>query len=147
MSKLKSLRDFINGPLSDASGGDAELRRQLTTLADENSVQDEPTTEVSRSFRELRFTSSQPLFSYQREVVDKLDTLFRDKVQSSALVSLPTGGGKTRTGIWFFREQLAARELRTMLWVAPSVELVEQAVERLISCGPSIWMRPNYSSE
>ena len=71
-----------------------------------------------------------PLFSYQQEIVQSLNKWIGDSNSArTALVSLPTGAGKTRTGLWFFREQLECGRVRRLLWIAPSNELVEQAVE------------------
>jgi DNA repair protein RadD len=69
------------------------------------------------------------LFDYQREVVSQLDAFYlrRDR----AMVSLPTGGGKTRTALAFVLEQLARRPSLRIRWLAPSHELLEQAIAGL----------------
>jgi len=129
MAAPKGLQEFINGPLSDKSGGNAGLRSRLKAIVEDNAADEEQHPATSRAFREILLHRTQPLFSYQREIIDTLDAARRSKRQAAALVSLPTGGGKTRTGVWFFREKLAAGEMTKLLWVAPSAELVEQAVE------------------
>ena len=79
-----------------------------------------------------------PLFSYQREIVDGLHAWFGQRdLQRSILVSLPTGGGKTRTALWFVRELTERGEAGRVLWVAPSSELVEQAAD----CINDLWRR------
>jgi DNA repair protein RadD len=69
------------------------------------------------------------LFDYQREVVSELDRHFLRRAR--AMVSLPTGGGKTRTALCFVLEQFARCPSLKIRWLAPSHELVEQALEGL----------------
>jgi DNA repair protein RadD len=117
---------FIDGPLSDIGLSRDVLKAKMFSFLDDVGLgfDDGPTS----SYRQLDLTSVPPLFSYQQEIVGKLNELRSAKRNTdSALISLPTGGGKTRTGIWFFREQLKKGLVRRMLWTAPSVELVEQA--------------------
>jgi len=73
-----------------------------------------------------------PLHDYQEEVVTGLQQLFQSgTARRRAVVSLPTGGGKTRVTVQ------AAVDLvlkpgdgnRTVLWVAQTDELCEQAVQ------------------
>jgi DNA repair protein RadD len=74
--------------------------------------------------------SRSPLFSYQQEIVDELaGWLASESDNRTALVSLPTGAGKTRTGIWFLRQQAESGHLSRAVWIAPSIELVRQAID------------------
>jgi superfamily II DNA or RNA helicase len=72
------------------------------------------------------------LFDYQLDLVEQILGLSsRSSKGRRALVSLPTGGGKTRVGIWAMLEMIAHRNARSILWVAPSVELLQQAEDAL----------------
>lgn len=53
----------------------------------------------------------------------------------AGLLSLPTGGGKTRTAAWFVRTLVGRRSPFRVLWIAPTKELVEQAVSTFINLG------------
>lgn len=66
------------------------------------------------------------LFDYQREVL--AEAMDRCRAGSAALLSLPTGAGKTRTAFVLALELLRAKVVDTVVWLAPSGELVRQAV-------------------
>ncbi len=75
-------------------------------------------------FRELSRSDLRPnLFGYQREIVDKLFELS----VSTALLALPTGAGKTRTAATAVLDSFAAERSRRVVWLAPSIELLDQA--------------------
>ncbi len=64
-----------------------------------------------------------PLFDYQEDLV-------RQALASKhlkGLLALPTGAGKTRTAVSVVLGGLASNRFRHVVWLAPSVELVEQA--------------------
>ena len=135
----QKLQCFLDGPLSDGQGGSTSVRDAAREYSRrDRSNEDQEAPESVHEKRSFFLTATAPLFSYQQEIVDKLYEWFVSRGSSAgALVSLPTGGGKTRTALWFCRE-LASRALaRKVLWVAPSVELVEQAV----SCINDLWNR------
>lgn len=69
------------------------------------------------------------LFDYQEELASKV---LQATARSSArlMVSLPTGGGKTRTAAVIVREVLL-RSGGMVAWVAPSTELLDQGTEAL----------------
>jgi len=69
------------------------------------------------------------LFDYQREAVTLLEGLCADR--KKAIVSLPTGAGKTRTALAFCLEQFARTPAIRIDWLAPSHDLVLQAVQTL----------------
>lgn len=127
------LKDFIAGPLSaqrpDADAARAFLERELH-------LGKEPAEGTPKKSKQKKYLLGgvEPLFSYQREVVEAVQGLLNQK-ETRAMVSLPTGGGKTRTALWLFRLLLQKNRVRRLLWVAPSTELVEQAEEAL----RSIW--------
>ncbi len=82
------------------------------------------------------------LHDYQRELVEKLtQILSAAEGQNRALLSLPTGAGKTRTVVeallrWWGRQD---DDKPFMLWIAQSDELCEQAVQAFrevwVDCG------------
>lgn len=73
-----------------------------------------------------------PLHDFQEEVRDGLKKLIeRGEGRRRAVVCLPTGGGKTRVTVQAAVELILARERgkRSVLWVAQTDELCEQAVQ------------------
>lgn len=80
-----------------------------------------------------------PLHDFQTEVVASLDALFSDTASKRrrAVISLPTGAGKTRVaGEWAVRRVLSSNASnRLVLWIAQTDELCEQAVQ----CFREIW--------
>ena len=68
---------------------------------------------------------------YQREIIDEFRRLVRGKLEGKrALLSLPTGAGKTRVAVDALIEAVRYDQLRgPILWVAQSDELCEQAVQ------------------
>lgn len=73
-----------------------------------------------------------PLHDFQEEVVEGLRQLIqRGTGRRRAVVSLPTGGGKTRVTVQAAVDLVLKPEggNRTVLWVAQSDELCEQAVQ------------------
>ncbi len=73
-----------------------------------------------------------------------LDVLARDGDKLRCVVTLPTGGGKTRVAVEAFidwmHQRFAARQY--LLWIAQSEELCEQA----ISCIRQLWGAREYTS-
>lgn len=72
-----------------------------------------------------------PLHEYQRKIVEQIHgLLFGADDHPRGLISLPTGAGKTRVAIQALVEALSTRGLGSpILWIAPSDELCEQAVQ------------------
>jgi superfamily II DNA or RNA helicase len=71
-----------------------------------------------------------PLHEFQRKVADKIIAVLADRTPGRGLVSLPTGAGKTRVTVQALIEAIVSGTLRgTVLWVAQSEELCEQAVQ------------------
>ncbi len=79
--------------------------------------------DVPDIFRFNREDMRPALFDYQRDVVDQICNLR----QRSALLALPTGAGKTRTAVAAILAGIAEDRVHNVVWLAPSVELVEQA--------------------
>lgn len=72
-----------------------------------------------------------PLHSYQRTIVNQFRKLLRGELTSNrAMLSLPTGAGKTRVAVEALIEAIQQDGLQgPILWVAQSDELCEQAVQ------------------
>ncbi len=130
------LQAFADGPFS-ANDQDAEvLLRIAKELALKGLSPGPAVPGRGGSGSSFVLTNTPALFSYQQQLVDKLDSTLGGLTRT-ALVSLPTGGGKTRTGLWFFREQAARKLRQRLLWMAPSEELVAQAV----TTAEDLWRR------
>ncbi|MDS4054991.1 DEAD/DEAH box helicase family protein [Accumulibacter sp.] len=73
-----------------------------------------------------------PLHDFQREVFDGLSSLLASGTQRRrAVISLPTGGGKTRVTVEAAVRLVLtpAGAMRSVLWIAQTDELCEQAVQ------------------
>ena len=70
------------------------------------------------------------LFDYQKEILEKLFNFFCSD-QSSVIVQMPTGSGKTRTMLESIIVYFLKTENQKVIWLAHSEELLEQAIESL----------------
>jgi superfamily II DNA or RNA helicase len=73
-----------------------------------------------------------PLHDFQQEVFNGLESLLSSGTQRRrAVISLPTGGGKTRVTVEAAVQLVLSPSgaLRTVLWIAQTDELCEQAVQ------------------
>lgn len=73
-----------------------------------------------------------PLHDFQQEVFDGLSSLLASSTKRRrAVISLPTGGGKTRVTVEAAVRLVLAPEgpMRSVLWIAQTDELCEQAVQ------------------
>ena len=79
-----------------------------------------------------------PLHDYQREILKDIEMLLSSGVaRRRAVISLPTGGGKTRVvAEAIVRLVLLGSRRRSVLWVAQTDELCEQAVQ----CFRQLWV-------
>ena len=135
---MERLDPFFAGPLSDQGGGGPGAREKSRRAVERDFSGGEDAPRGERRSRRFQLEPTKPLFSYQREIVDGLHAWFGGRdLQQCILVSLPTGGGKTRTALWFARELVERGEAGRVLWVAPSSELVEQAAD----CLADLWRR------
>lgn len=83
------------------------------------------------------------LKDFQNCLKDKmLDVLKKEGNKTRCMLTLPTGGGKTRVAVEAFIEWMMPRfsEGNFLIWVAQSSELCEQAV----ACIKSIWEKKDY---
>ncbi|MBA4021713.1 MAG: hypothetical protein C0482_05070 [Gordonia sp.] len=67
-----------------------------------------------------------PLFSYQRDLSIRMFDNAADG--TDALLSLPTGGGKTRTAVSACLDLMAGLDYKRIVWLAPTMELTSQAL-------------------
>src|SRR5205823_6355624 len=88
-----------------------------------------------------------PLHDFQEEVVANLDSLLADgsKKRRRAVISLPTGAGKTRVAAEMAVTRILRQpgQNRVLLWVAQSDELCEQAVQ----CFRQLWANMGIEDE
>lgn len=123
-----TLEDFITGPLEENTEAIDVARARWTRKATiESMTQSNAGAEQSRDYKLAR---APLLFEYQKEVVDAVVAQW-DSGQSKVMASLPTGGGKTRVGLWLVRESLLQGQATNALWLAPTTELIDQAVSAL----------------
>lgn len=76
--------------------------------------------------RLVRANTTPSLFPYQWDLVRKAQIIISDR--SAALLSLPTGGGKTRTAAMAVLTCLVEGTNTRVVWLAPTIELLDQAV-------------------
>lgn len=89
-------------------------------------------TEDRVRVNELRRAEQRPqYFDYQRELVIAGLQILQDG--SRGLISLPTGGGKTRTAVGSVLEFMAADSSASVIWIAPTLELLDQAHDTCVS--------------
>ncbi|MGM0840271.1 MAG: DEAD/DEAH box helicase [Bacillota bacterium] len=84
-----------------------------------------------------------PLVEYQRGLKEKmLSVLNKEKEKTRCVVTLPTGGGKTRVAVESFIDWMQPRfnEGKFLLWIAQGEELCEQA----ISCIGDMWQEREF---
>lgn len=116
--------------LRRALGIDAPLRGQagLGPLDD-----DEPDeSDSSPTTYRLRRQELHPeLFDYQADLAQQMTACIA--AGSRALLSLPTGAGKTRTAAFALFLTFAEGDSQRAAWLAPTMELVDQAVDSLVS--------------
>ena len=90
------------------------------------------------------FISPPQLTSFQMELKEKLlSILNHEGDKTRCIVSLPTGGGKTRTAVEAFIEWLQPRFAngQYLIWIAQSEELCNQAIE----CIRQLWASKQFT--
>jgi superfamily II DNA or RNA helicase len=116
---------------------DLERLRKLVPGAVESEI--ERVSEVSENFgsqivtRPLDLFRDQlrpSLFDYQLELANKMLGIY--ETRSQALISLPTGAGKTRTAVYGILEILQTNPSARIVWLAPTIELLDQAHDTLV---------------
>lgn len=80
----------------------------------------------------LKRSATRPtLFDYQDDLVKQVVSRFPEGFEG--LLSLPTGGGKTRTAVVSCLDGLAQGFISRVAWLAPTRELVDQAFETFVA--------------
>ena len=102
----------------------------------DDGLDEQPLAEPSRVA--LRRAEQIPtLFDYQRDLVDQICSVCLQSPPSNiGLLALPTGSGKTRTAAVALLKLLSTGGASTVLWLAPTRELLAQAVAAV----ESAWM-------
>lgn len=67
-----------------------------------------------------------PLYTYQRDVLHKLEKVLQTD-RNRVLLHMPTGSGKTRTTISYICRYLIENDNTNVIWFANTVELLDQA--------------------
>lgn len=72
------------------------------------------------------------LFPHQEEAIKKLTDFFNDRTRNtSGILSIPTGGGKTFTAVHWILSELKKQD-RKVIWLAQSFELLNQAFQTFL---------------
>lgn len=80
--------------------------------------------------RLIRADTRPALFGYQEDLVEQVREVISES--GAALLSLPTGGGKTRTAVVAVLDFLAQRGGGRVVWLAPTIELIDQAIDTFV---------------
>ncbi len=129
---------FLKGPLSRSSLSSEQAREDYRSRrTKQGKVSTQPSDSADSSTLpaavDLKHPGTGFLFKYQRELVDVALELLSGKLPKKAgLMALPTGGGKTRTASWSVLEGLRAELISSVLWTAPTRELLDQAFETFL---------------
>lgn len=84
-----------------------------------------------------------PLYDYQQEAVEKLRRFYLEQENTSGLLVMPTGSGKTRTAVYFLVKEMVSRGYQ-VLWLAHRHLLLDQAAENFYQfAGLSKIEKPN----
>ena len=75
-----------------------------------------------------------PVYPYQRRVVQEVNQRL-PKFPYRTVIHMPTGSGKTRTAMYIVARHLFEHGPTTVLWLASSTELLEQAAETFSKAG------------
>ena len=78
-----------------------------------------------------------PLFPYQSTAVEEMKKYYIDDNKQSAILSMPTGSGKTRTSVYFLLTEMISRGYQ-VIWLCHRSMLLEQAAEQFYRFSPVI---------
>ena len=102
---------------------------------DDDGASDERVAAAPR-LRMSRAAMLPQLFDYQEDLVSQFEELCTAHAsQNVGLLTLPTGGGKTRTAVVALLRLLTAGRIQRALWLAPTRELLGQAMDT----AESVW--------
>jgi superfamily II DNA or RNA helicase len=134
-SLLRTLSEVLGRP-SDADQQYNIALRELRPARWKVAPEDEDERSDVPAVEHVRRESAVSLFDFQADLVEQISNLVGSGRKSQAgLVSLPTGAGKTRTACTACLRLLGSGRVHRILWVAPTAELLEQAISafKLIS--------------
>lgn len=119
----------VNALMTSDSGGFSELTDTLERLwSPEYSGEVRPSDFTESIYEKGRTPSAAHLIEFQARALDDLiDYYRRVGGKGGAMLSLPTGAGKTVIATRFLLETVLRRPGARVLWVAPQRELVQQA--------------------
>lgn len=133
---VRTTQLLSDGPLAEYEAKFPGIRtaflEAVTGLPDQSNDDDIPSSDprilLSRSAR------TPTAFDYQIELADQCLAVFRaSRGSRTALLTLPTGAGKTRTALLALLRLVYEEPLSVVLWLAPSRELLDQATRSLVS--------------
>lgn len=133
----KTRDPFLSDALADGNGGSTRLRREYNSLLNEE--RGLSYTSTRQSALTCRLERVETLFAYQLDASTQVQGHFLsgDNSRRSVLLSMPTGAGKTRTALVTMLDLIAKNRVNKVVWLAPTVELVYQAVGALREVWPS----------
>jgi|TARA_B100000315_G_C14589301_1_gene594836 superfamily II DNA or RNA helicase len=102
------------------------FENSISKLLDDSSDLDEEAPAVPQTELLNKSGERPKLFRYQSELVSEVLTGLPG---IKGLLALPTGAGKTRTALAVCMEGFSSGLLRRIVWLAPTVELIDQAYE------------------
>lgn len=77
------------------------------------------------------------LYPYQEEAVKAMREYYIKNARQSAILSMPTGSGKTRTSVYYLLHDMISAGYQ-VLWLCHRAMLIEQAAEQFYSFAPLI---------
>lgn len=78
-----------------------------------------------------------PLYPYQQKAVEAMKSYFINEDQRSAILSMPTGSGKTRTSVHYLLHDMISQGYQ-VIWLCHRSMLIEQAAEQFYKFAPLI---------
>lgn len=77
------------------------------------------------------------LYPYQEKAVDAMKQYFIEEDRNSAILSMPTGSGKTRTSVYYLLHDMISQGYQ-VFWLCHRSMLIEQAAEQFYKFSPII---------
>lgn len=78
-----------------------------------------------------------PLYPYQTKAVEAMNQYFLEEDRKSAILSMPTGSGKTRTSVYYLLHDMISAGYQ-VIWLCHRSMLIEQAAEQFYRFAPLI---------
>ena len=77
------------------------------------------------------------LYPYQKNAVEAMNQYFLKENKQSAILSMPTGSGKTRTSVYYLLHDMISKGYQ-VIWLCHRSMLIEQAAEQFYKFSPII---------